>query len=87
MDATTLYKDNAAAVAMANVSRPTRRTRHMDIKKFALLDWVSIDQLILSTISTHDNPANGHIKSLSLQLFARHTATLLGKCQPSYCKF
>ena len=36
--ATPLYEDNAAAIAMANASRPTRRTRHMDIKHFALLD-------------------------------------------------
>ena len=86
-DATTLYEDNAAAVAMANASRPTRRTRHMDIKHFALLDWVSTDQLILSAISTHDNPADGLTKSLGPQLFARHTATLLGKHQPSYCDF
>ena len=37
-DATTLYEDNAAAIAMGNASRPARRTRHMDIKHFALLD-------------------------------------------------
>ena len=85
--AITLYEDNAAAVAMANASRPTRRTRHMDIKHFALLDWVSTDQLILSSISTHDNPADGLTKSLGPQLFSRHAATLLGKRQPSYCDF
>ena len=86
-DATPLYEDNAAAVAMANASRPTRRTRHMDIKHFALLDWVSTDQLILSAISTHDNPADDLTKSLGPQLFPPHTATLLGKRQPSYCDF
>ena len=39
VNATKLYEDNAAAIAMANAHRPTRRTRHLDIKHFALLDW------------------------------------------------
>ena len=40
-----LFEDNEAAIAMANASRPTRRTRHMDIKHFALMDnsrWSSL---------------------------------------------
>lgn len=45
-DATLLYDNNAAAIAMANISCPTIRTRHMDNKYFALLDWVSTDQLM-----------------------------------------
>ena len=86
-DATPLYEDNAAAIAMANASRPTRRTRHMEIKHFALLDWVATDQLILMAISTHDNPADGLTKSLGPHLFARHSTTMLGKRKPSYCMF
>ena len=85
--ATLLHEDNAAAIDMANASRPTRRTRHMDIKHFALLDWIATDQLLLQAISTHDNPVDGLTKSLGPQLFARHCATLLGKRKPSYCSF
>ena len=86
-NATPLYEDNDAAIAMANASRPTRRTRHMDIKHFALMDWVATDQLILMSISTHDNPADGLTKSLGPHLFARHSTTLLGKRKPAYCDF
>jgi len=85
--ATTLYEDNTAAVTMANASCPTRRTHHMKIKHFSLLDWVSIDLLILFAISTHENPEEILTKSLGPQLYARHTATLLGKRQPSYYDF
>ena len=85
--ATTLYEDNNAAIAMANAQRPTRRTRHLDIKHFALLDWTETDQVILSSISTHDNPADGMTKALGPQLFSRHSATLLGKRKPAYCRF
>ena len=85
--ATPLFEDNEDAIAMANASRPTRRTRHMDIKHFALMDWVATDQLVLMSISTHDNPADGLTKSLGPHLFRRHSATLLGKRKPIYCDF
>ena len=85
--ATPLYEDNRATIAMANAQRLTRRTMHMDIEYFALLDWVSTDQPILSSISTHDTPADGMTKSLGPNLFARHSCTLLGKRQSSYCSF
>ena len=85
--ATTLYEDNAAAIAMANASRPTQRTRHMEIKHFVLLDWVATDQLILSAISIHENPVDGLTKSLGPQLYACRNATLLGKRQLSSCDF
>ena len=85
--ATQIHEDNDAAIAMANAQRPTRRTRHMEIRHFALIDWVETDQIILSHISTHDNPADGLTKALGPQLFLRHCATLLGKRKPPYCNF
>ena len=86
-NATTLYKDNAAAIAMANAQRPTCRTRHLDIKHFALLDWTETDQIILSSISTHDNPSDCMTNVLGPQLFSRHSTTLLVKRKPAYCQF
>ena len=85
--ATPLFEDNNAAIAIANASRPTRCTRHMDIKHFSLMDWVSTYQLFLMSISTHDNPADGFTRSLGLHLFRRHSDTLLGKRKPIYCNF
>ena len=85
--ATTLYEDNNAAIAMANAQRPTRRTRHMDIRHFALLQWVELDEIVLSYISTSDNPADGFTKPLGPTLFSRHATTLLGKRKPHYCAF
>ena len=72
---------------MANSSKPTRRTRHLDLKYFALLDWTETDQLILTSISTADNPADCLTKVLGPQAFARHCATLLAKRKPDYCQF
>jgi hypothetical protein len=37
-DATIMFEVNNGALMMANAQQPTRRTRHMDIKHFAILD-------------------------------------------------
>jgi hypothetical protein len=41
--ATMTYEDNDACTAMNNAQKPTPRTRHIDIKHFALRDWVEQD--------------------------------------------
>jgi len=44
-DATVLYEDNRGAFFMANAQQTTSRTRHIDIREFALVDWVEQDLL------------------------------------------
>ncbi len=82
--ATVLYEDNNGALMMANAQQPTRRTRHMDIKYFSLLDWVERDMTILQGISTHDNAADAMTKFLPQQLFYRHMDTYMGKRIPKH---
>jgi hypothetical protein len=48
---------------MANAQQLTRRTRLMDIKHFALLDWVEQDLQILEQIPTNDNAADAMTKT------------------------
>jgi hypothetical protein len=83
-NASILYEDNNGALLMANAQQPTRRTRHMDIKKFALLDWVEQDLMILKSITTAENAADGLTKPLAKQLFFRHADTIMGKRVPDY---
>lgn len=85
--ATKLYEDNNAAIAMANSSKPTRRTRHVELRHFTLLDWTETDQVLLFCIATADNPADALTKALGPQSFTRHSCTLLGKRKPAYCQF
>lgn len=49
--ATIMYEDNTGALLMANAQQPTKRTRHIEFKHFALLDWVEQDLLPLHSIS------------------------------------
>jgi hypothetical protein len=84
-DATILFEDNYGALMMANAQQPTKRTRHIDIKHFAILDWVEQDMLILQAISTHDNTADAMTKTLTRNLFYRHYDTYMGRRVPTYC--
>jgi hypothetical protein len=84
-DTTVLFEDNKGALMMANAQQPTKRTRHMDIKHFALLDWVEQDMLILETIPTTENVSDAMTKTLNRNLFYRHYDTYMGLRVPDYC--
>ena len=86
-NATIIYEDNAAAIEMANAQNLTRRTRHICILYFALLQWCENDEIILSALSTSDNVADGLTQLLSTILFHRHRNTLLGNRVPLYVSY
>ena len=84
--ATVLYEDNQGALLMANASQPTRRTRHVDTAKFALLDWVSRDLLELTYTVTTMNNSDGMTKPLGRILFYKHFDRIMGRIVPDTMK-
>ena len=82
--ATTLFEDNQGALLMANSGQPTKRTRHMDIKYFALQDWVEQDLITLKRIDTSDNEADTLTKCVGRTLFYRHNDYIMGRIKPDY---
>jgi hypothetical protein len=82
--ATIAYEDNDGCTLMGNAQKPTARMRHIDIKYFALCDWIERDLLILERIDTSINPSDHLTKSLSRILFHRHADFLLGHVPPQY---
>ena len=85
-EATTLYEDNMGALLMANAQKPTKRTKHMDTRHFALQDWVDRDLIILRRINTSDNYSDAMTKPLSRILFYRHMEYIQGKIIPTYAQ-
>lgn len=85
-EATILHIDNNAALLMADASKPTKNSRHMDIKQFKLQEWVERDIINMKRIHTHDNRSDTLTKSLGQTLYYRHNDKLLGKYIPSYRK-
>jgi hypothetical protein len=67
--ATLLYEDNDACTAMGKAQKSTPRTRHMDIKYFALSEWVERDLMLLERIDTSINLSDHFTKSLQTNLF------------------
>ena len=72
---------------MGNAQQPTRRTRHMDIKKFSILAWIQRDLLLLHKISSSENCSDVMTKQTGRQLFYRHFDYIMGRVIiPSFVK-
>ena len=80
--ATTLFEDNQGALCMANSGQPTKRTRHMDTKYFALQQWVEQDLLTLKRMSNSDKESDAMTKNLARTLFYRHQDYIMGRVIP-----
>ena len=86
-EATIIYEDNKAAVAMANAGRPTKRTKHIDTRYFALQSWVEQDLVLLKSIPTGDNSSDALTKNVPKILYNRHMDYILGRTIPEYATF
>ena len=84
--ATILHIDNNGALLMGNAQQPTRRTRHMDLRKFSLIEWIKRDLILMQRISTSDNCADVLTKQTGRQLFYRHYDYIMGRVIPTYVK-
>ena len=82
--ATIIYEDNQGAIAMANSGRPTKRTKHIDTRHFAIQSWVEQDLIELQRIPTNDNSSDSLTKNTPRLLFNRHTDYVLGRSIPQY---
>ena len=82
--ATSVYEDNKGCLHMTQNQKPTKNTRHVDLRHFAIVDWVAQDLILVKKISTHDNSSDTLTKSLGKTLFYRHTDTIMGNRRPTY---
>lgn len=82
--ATFMYEDNDGATAMANAGKPTSRSRHIDIKYYAIQEWVERDLIVLSRIDTSVNMSDHFTKPLPRILFYRHRDFYMGHVPPTY---
>ena len=83
-DATAIYEDNRGCLQMIKAMKPTKRTRHVDSKYFAILKWVQTDQIIVRKIDTSDNASDVLTKATGRIIFYRHHDTIMGKRVPLY---
>jgi len=79
-----IFEDNKACVYMANASRPTKNTRHMEIRHFSSQEWVERDLVALEHVPTALNESDSLTKALSRTLFCRHNEHLMGRVPPPW---
>ena len=84
LHATAVYEDNKGCLQMTQALKPTKRTRHVETKYFAILHWVQTDQLNIKKVDTSHNASDVLTKATGKLLFHRHNATIMGKRTPSY---
>ena len=77
-DPTPTYEDNDSAIKIVNHSRPTERSRHIQIRFFALQHWRLLGDLVMVHLPGVINPADMLTKALGWVLHHRHAPYLMG---------
>jgi hypothetical protein len=83
---TVIYEDNNGARLMTNAQQPTRRTRHVELKQFAVLQWVEDEQIIFGDIGTTHNISDSLTKQTGRTKFYQHNDILMGRLRPAYVR-
>ena len=86
-NATVLYEDNQGALLMAQAGQPTKCTKHIETRYFALQTWVERDLLEFKRINTTDNSADAMTKAMARTLFYCHNNHIMGRLVPSYATY
>ena len=73
---TPIYEDNKPTIDIIASQKPTERTRHIDIRFFAIQDWT--DDISLLHIPGVINPSDDLTKPLGGVLHERHARHIVG---------
>ena len=76
---TIVYEDNKGCLEMTKALKPTKRTRHVETRCFAVLEWVQTDTIDVRKIDTSDNSSDVLTKPTGRTLFYRHYDTIMGR--------
>ena len=83
-DPTVVYEDNRGCLEMTKALKPTKRTRHVETRCFAVLNWVQTDTIDVRKIDTSDNSSDVLTKPTGRTIFYRHHDTIMGRRIPAY---
>ena len=76
---TVIHIDNLSALNIINNNTsPTDRTRHLDLRYFAIQDWREAGDIVMEHIPGVINPSDDLTKPLGYVLHARHCRRIMG---------
>eukprot|EP00546_Thalassionema_frauenfeldii_P000939 CAMPEP_0178939016 /NCGR_PEP_ID=MMETSP0786-20121207/26651_1 /TAXON_ID=186022 /ORGANISM="Thalassionema frauenfeldii, Strain CCMP 1798" /LENGTH=189 /DNA_ID=CAMNT_0020617797 /DNA_START=1755 /DNA_END=2321 /DNA_ORIENTATION=- len=81
---TPVSADNEGAIKTAMAQKPTRRTRHIDLKEMLILQWVEEEQLTFTNVKSCYNTSDSLGKPNPPTLFYEHNDIIMGCRKPQY---
>jgi hypothetical protein len=81
---TEILCDNQGALKITNAQQPSKRTRHVEIKEFAVQQWVEEERIVYEDVITTHNPSDSLSKATSRIKFWEHFDVLMGRRIPQY---
>ena len=82
--ATPIHADNQGAIRLANSQQPTRRTRHVEMKHFVILQWTDDKFINFIDTKTDENYSDSLSKPTARTKFYEHTDIFMGRRRPAY---
>jgi hypothetical protein len=81
---TDIKVDNRGARQLTNAQQPTRRTRHIDMRDFCILQWTEEELILFTDIPTALNVSDSISKPTGRTKFYEHMDRMMGRRKPSY---
>ena len=86
LEPTEIEVDNRGARQLANAQQPTRRTRHIDMKDFVILQWTEEERIKFVDVKSEYNPADAVSKPTGRTKFYTFKDVLMGRRRPDYVR-
>ena len=81
---TEIQADNRGAMQMATAQQPTRRTRHIDMKQFVILQWSEEDLISFTDCPSALLVADSMTKQTGRTKFYEHMDIIMGRRRPKF---
>ena len=81
---TKIFADNAGAIKLANAQKPTRRTRHVELKHMVILQWCDDELLSFLETKSESNYSDSLSKATERTKFYQHCDVIMGRRKPAY---
>ena len=86
LEPTEIEVDNRGARQLANAQQPTRRTRHIDMKDFVILQWTEEEKIKFVDVKSEYNAADAVSKPTGRTKFHTFKDILMGRRRPDYVR-
>mmetsp|Transcript_5974 Transcript_5974/g.9126 ORF Transcript_5974/g.9126 Transcript_5974/m.9126 type:complete len:347 (-) Transcript_5974:1446-2486(-) len=77
--------DNEGSIKTTMAQKPTRRTRHIELKEMVILQWVEEEHIEFHYIQSRNNVSDTLGNPNPATIFYEHNDIIMGRRKPQYC--